>query len=101
MRRPWADGLTRCLPASTLSGVRSLRAARPLLLSFLLVCASQPALAAALAPAYPSPFTLIAEPAPGNDPLIGLIGQAQARVLVESYALTDPQLAAALTAARG
>ena len=46
-------------------------------------------------------FTLIAEPGPGNDPLIGLIGQAQLRVLVESYALTDPQVVAALAAARG
>ena len=65
------------------------------------MCASQPVLAATLAPAYPSAFTLIAEPAPGGDPLIALIGQAQLRVLVESYALTDPQVVAALAGARG
>lgn len=101
MRPWWARGLTPRPLASTLSGVKPLRAARPLLLAALLVCASQPALAATLAPSYPSPFTLIAEPAPGNDPLLGLIGQAQARVLVESYALTDPHVVAALEEARG
>ena len=53
--------------------------------------------AAALnAPAY----VLLSEPSAGKDPLVTLIGEAQASVLVETEALTDPAIAAALSTAR-
>jgi phosphatidylserine/phosphatidylglycerophosphate/cardiolipin synthase-like enzyme len=75
---------------------------RPLLLAVLLVLAIQPVAARPLATAYPAQFTLIAEPVPGGgEPLVGLIGQAQSRLLVECYAVNDPPIVAALAAARG
>jgi hypothetical protein len=69
--------------------------------ALLLVLASQPVQARMLAPAYPATFALIAESGPGGDPLPGLIGQAQQRVLVETEAITDGTVVAALAAARG
>lgn len=96
-----AYGLTGSTHPTTFISVISLRTLRPLLVALVLVLASQPAQARMLAPAYPATFTLIAEPAAGGDPLPRLIDQAQQRVLVETEALTDGPVIAALAAARG
>lgn len=78
-----------------------LRTVRPLVLAVLLVLAIQPAAARPLATAYRSQFLLFAMPASRGDPLIGLLAQAQSRLLVECYAINDPAVVAALAAARG
>ncbi|HXT36739.1 MAG TPA: hypothetical protein VN837_14280, partial [Chloroflexota bacterium] len=58
--------------------------------------------AAARGPQQPAskPFTLLVTSSRHPDPLLGLIGTAGTRVLVESTAITDPPLIAALDAAR-
>jgi phosphatidylserine/phosphatidylglycerophosphate/cardiolipin synthase-like enzyme len=81
--------------------VKRLRVLRPVLLAVLLVLASQPVQARILAPAYPSLFTLIPETRTSLDPLPSAIGQAQQRVLVETNALTDGPVIAALAAVQG
>ncbi|MDB5075658.1 MAG: cardiolipin synthase [Chloroflexi bacterium] len=77
------------------------RLLRPLLVACLLVIAVQPVRARSLAPISNPTFALIGEPTPsGADPLIKLINQARISILVETYALNDPAVAHALSAAR-
>lgn len=78
-----------------------MRALRPFLAASAFVLASQPVQALQLSPAYPATFTLVIERPATGDPLPGLIAQAQSRVLVETYAITDGPVIAALAAARG
>jgi phosphatidylserine/phosphatidylglycerophosphate/cardiolipin synthase-like enzyme len=61
---------------------------------------AQPAVARVPKQPTPTPFTLLVTSPRRPDPLLGLIGAAGTRVLVESTAITDPLLIAALDAAR-
>lgn len=73
---------------------------RPLLAAALLLLLAQPAVARVPKQPTPTPFTLLVTSPRRPDPLLGLIGAAGTRVLVESTAITDPLLIAALDAAR-
>ncbi|HEY8285711.1 MAG TPA: phospholipase D-like domain-containing protein [Chloroflexota bacterium] len=73
---------------------------RPLLAAALLLLLAQPAVARVPKQPSSTPFTLLVTSPRRPDPLLGLIGAAGTRVLVESTAITDPLLIAALDAAR-
>jgi len=66
----------------------------------LLLLPAQPAAARTPQQSTSKPFTLLVTSPRHPDPLLGLIGAASTRVLVESTAITDPPLIAALDTAR-
>ncbi|HVA90985.1 MAG TPA: phospholipase D-like domain-containing protein [Chloroflexota bacterium] len=84
----------------TLNAVTRSLLLRPLFAAALLLLLAQPASARVPEQASSAPFTLLVTSSRHPDPLLALIGAAGTRVLVESTAITDPPLIAALIAAR-